>query len=145
METGKKIAAGVLPLCIKTGRILIIRRGLQQPKPGTWACFGGKFEEEDKNPKETAKREFKEESGFKGKYKISSTPLYVNNDTHSKFYTYLGLFDEEFIPNLEEAGEAIDYGWFYLNETPEALLGGFRETLEKKEQVLKKIICFYDL
>jgi 8-oxo-dGTP pyrophosphatase MutT (NUDIX family) len=142
-ETGKRIAAGVLPLCVKTGRILIIRRGLNQPKPGTWACFGGKFEESDQTPKETAKREFIEESGFSGKYKISSTPLYVNNDTHSKFYTFVGLFEEEFSPEIEGKGEAIDYGWFYLGEVPEELLSGFKETLDKKDKVLKNIICFY--
>jgi ADP-ribose pyrophosphatase YjhB (NUDIX family) len=144
METGKRIAAGVLPICAKTGRILIVRRGLNQPKPGLWACFGGKFEEGvDKSPKENARREFQEESGYEGKFKISRLPLYVNRDTHSVFYTYVGIFEEEFTPDLESAGEAIDYGWFYLGETPEALLPGFQEALEKKHKTLKNIICFY--
>lgn len=144
METGRKIAAGVLPICKKTGRILIVRRGMNQPKPGTWACFGGKFDSEiDNNPKDTAKREFVEESKYTGKYKISKTPLHVNTDTHSSFYTYIGIFDEEFVPDLEAAGEAIDYGWFYLDETPEGLLPGFKKTLEEKHKTLENIICFY--
>jgi ADP-ribose pyrophosphatase YjhB (NUDIX family) len=144
MEIGKKIAAGVLPICAKTGRILIIRRGLNQSNPGMWACFGGKFEEGlDKNPKDNAKREFVEESGYAGKYKISNLPLYVNKDNHSVFYTYIGVFDEEFTPNLESGDEAIDYGWFYIDETPEALLPGFKEAIEKKHKTLQNIICFY--
>lgn len=144
METGKKIAAGVLPICIKTGRMLFIRRGPDQPKPGLWACFGGKFEQGvDKTPKDTAKREFLEESGYEGKYKISKFPLYINRDTHSLFYTYVGMCEEEFVPDLENGHEAIDYGWFYQNEVPEALLPGFKETLEKKEKTIQNIICFY--
>lgn len=143
MKTGKKIASGVLPICKKTGRILVIRRGLNQSNPGMWACFGGKFEEGvDKCPKDNAKREFTEESGYTGKYKISRFPLYVNSDTHSVFYTYVGLFEEEFTPDLENGNEAIDYGWFYLDEMPEALLYGFKEAIEKKHKTLQNIICF---
>ena len=109
MKTGKQIASGVLPICKKTGRILVIRRGLNQSNPGMWACFGGKFEDGvDTCPKDNAKREFTEESGYTGKYKISRFPLYVNSDTHSVFYTYVGLFEEEFTPDLENGNEAID-------------------------------------
>lgn len=144
METGRKIAAGVLPICTKTGRLLVVRRGMHQPKPGLWACFGGKFDSEiDKSPKDTAKREFVEESKYTGKYKISKTPLHVNKDNHSAFYTYVGIFDEEFTPDLEAAGEAMDYGWFNLDEMPEGLLPGFKKTLEEKHKTLKKLICFY--
>ena len=143
METGKKIAAGVFPICSKTGRILIIKRGPHQPKPNTWACFGGKFDEADKSPKDTAKREFIEESKYIGKYNISRLPLYVNKSNHSLFYTYIGVFNEEFIPDLTSGEEATEYGWFDLDKLPENLLPGFQEALEKKQQTLKNIICFY--
>ena len=143
MEVGKKIAAGVLPICEKTGRILIIKRGPHQPKPGLWACFGGKFDDADKSPKDTAKREFVEESGYTGKYKISRLPLYVNKNNHSMFYTYVGVFTEEFTPDLESGNEATEYGWFDISSLPSDLLPGFKETIEEKKQVLKNIICFY--
>lgn len=144
MEVGKKIAAGVLPICSKTGKLLIIKRGPNQPKPGLWACFGGKFDHEiDKSPKDTAKREFVEESSYTGKYSISRLPLYVNNSTHSSFYTYIGVFNEEFNPDLEKGNEAVEYGWFNLNELPEGLLPGFKEAIDNKEKTLKNIICFY--
>ncbi len=144
MQVGKKIASGVLPFCKETGRFLIIRRGFNQSNPGMWACFGGKFEPGvDKNPKDNAKREFTEESGYTGRYRISRFPLYVNSDNHSVFYTYVGLFNEEFVPDLENGNEAIDFGWFYLDEMPEALLYGFKEAIEKKHNTLKNIIAFH--
>ena len=144
MDVGKKIAAGVLPICSSTGRILLIQRGMHQSKPGTWACFGGKFEHDvDKSPKETAKREFVEESKYIGKYNISRLPLYVNRDNHSEFYTYIGIFRDEFIPDIEAAGEAMKYGWFDLENLPDNLLPGFKEAITKKENTVKNIICFY--
>ena len=144
METGKKIAAGVLPICSKTGRMLLVRRGPHQSNAGTWACFGGKFEPEiDKGPKDNAKREFAEESMFTGKYNISRTPLYINKNNMSMFYTYIGIFQEEFVPDLTGAGESEEYGWFSLEELPENLLGGFKEAIVNKNTTLKKIICFY--
>lgn len=144
MKTGKKIASGILPICAKTGRILMVRRGLHQSNPGTWACFGGKFEEGvDKEPKDNAKREFKEESKFKGRYKISNFPLHINKSNHDTFYMYVGIFDEEFTPDIGDGEEAMDYGWFSLDEMPEALLGGFKEAIQKKQKTLKNIICFY--
>jgi ADP-ribose pyrophosphatase YjhB (NUDIX family) len=144
METGKKIAAGVLPICSETGRMLLIKRGPQQSNPGMWACFGGKFEPEvDKSPKDTAKREFAEESMFTGKYNISRTPLYVNSSNHSMFYTYVGIFGTEFIPDLESAGEADEFGWFSIDELPENLLGGFNEAITNKSKTVENIICFY--
>lgn len=141
MDTGKKIAAGILAICTKTGRILLARRGHKQPSPGLWAGFGGKKEPEDKSPKETALREFREESQFTGTFMLSEEPLYVNRNNHSVFYTYVGLFDNEFTPDLGPAGEAIDYGWFYLYEMPEALLPNMKEVLDKKDETIKNLIC----
>lgn len=144
MKTEKIIAAGVLPICKKTGRIMLIRRGLDQSHPGTWATFGGKHEKgEDKTPKDTALREFVEESGYQGKLKISSGPLDVYDTNHLLFYTFVGLFDEEFVPDLESAGEAIDYGWFFLGEVPSELHPGVKDMMEDNKQTLENIICFY--
>ena len=47
MKSEKVIAAGVLPICTKTGRVLLVRRGFNQPQTGTWATFGGKYEKGD--------------------------------------------------------------------------------------------------
>jgi ADP-ribose pyrophosphatase YjhB (NUDIX family) len=144
MKNNKVIAAGVLPICTKTGRVLLIRRGFNQPKPGTWATFGGKYEEgADLNPKDNAMREFVEESGYHGKFKISNKPLDVLDSNHLRFYTFIGLFDEEFIPDLEKGNEAIDYGWFYYGEFPEDLHPGVIDMLGKNKNTIEKIICFF--
>lgn len=144
MRTEKIIAAGVLPICKKTGRVMLIRRGFKQSQPGTWASFGGKFEiGEDKNPKENALREFVEESGYEGKFKISNKPLDVYNTNHLRFYTFVGLFNEEFVPDLEKEQEAVDFGWFNIDELPDDLHPGVIDMFKIKTKTIKKIITFF--
>lgn len=144
MKNEKVIAAGVLPICTKTGRIMLIRRGFNQPQPGTWATFGGKYEKgDDLNPKDNAMREFVEESGIYGKFKISNKPLDVLDSNQLKFYTFVGLFEEEFVPDLEKEQEAVDYGWFYFDEFPEDLHPGVSEMFEKNKKTIENIICFF--
>ena len=143
METGKRIAAGIIPIHPPSGRVMMIRRGMDQSHPNTWSFFGGKFEEEDGNPKETAKREFQEESGMDDiKYHISTKPLYVNNSNHLRFYNYVGVFSEQFVPDLEKENEAQDYGWFSLDELPHNMHPGARELFDKQMNIIKEIVDF---
>lgn len=108
-----------------------------------WSFFGGKFEDEDGNPKETAKREFKEESGIDGmKYHISTKPIYVNDDNHLRFYNYMGVFSEQFVPDLEKEDEAKDYGWFSLDKLPHNMHPGAIELFDKKMDLFKEVIAF---
>ncbi|MEK6829577.1 MAG: NUDIX hydrolase [Nanoarchaeota archaeon] len=144
MEAGKKIAAGIIPVHPQSGRVLMIRRGMDQPMPNMWSFFGGKFEEEDGDPKETAKREFKEESGTDNiKYFISSKPIYVNDDNHWRFYNYIAIFTEQFVPDLEKENEAQDYGWFSLDELPHNMHPGAIELFEKKMGTIKELVDYY--
>jgi hypothetical protein len=69
--------------------------------------------------------------------------LHVNSNNHSAFYTYIGIFDEEFTPDLPAANEAVEFGWFDLDNPPSDLLPGFKVTLDEKQKTLKNIICFY--
>ena len=62
MET-KKIGAGILAIDKQTGDLLLGRRSMQSDNPGTWSPFGGTFEVKDISTKQTAKREFSEETG----------------------------------------------------------------------------------
>ena len=135
----KILAAGILPICTKTGRMLLVRRVIE--KGNDWAMLGGKYDEGDKGPKDTAKREFFEESGFDGEYKISKEPFYVNKNTHISFYTYIGLFNEEFVPCGEDyEREHADYGWFLLGEIPENLHPEIKELFAVKTQKIQEII-----
>jgi len=128
---GKILAAGIVPYCPSTNRFLLVRRGLEQPEPNTWAFLGGKFEEdEDKGPRDNAKREFAEESGYNKKYLLRKRPLFVNKDNFLVYYNFLGLFDEEFVPVVGE-GEAQDYGWFTLEEfSDKNIHPGIKEMLD---------------
>ncbi len=140
MIEGKKIAAGVLPICKKTGRILLVRRSVE--KGNTWAMFGGKIDPEiDKSGKDIAKREFFEESGYDKPYEISKKAFYVNNDPHIVFYTFLGLFDEEFTPSGKDHDrEHSDFGWFDLEQLPENLHNEIKELFIVKKDAIQGII-----
>jgi 8-oxo-dGTP pyrophosphatase MutT (NUDIX family) len=144
MEHGKKIAAGIIPIHPKSRTILMIRRGMDQSQPNTWSFFGGGFEEEDGNPKETAKREFSEESGIDNiKYYISSKPVYVNDDNHLRFYNYVGIFLEQFIPDLEKENEAQDYAWFSIDSLPHNIHPGVQELIDNKWDLILRLIDYY--
>jgi len=134
----KNIGAGLLAIDKHSGQILLCRRGMGGSFPNTWATFGGSFDEEDGTPKQTAKREFWEETGVKVPYQISSEPFYLNSDRFIDFYTYLGVFDgkPEIIINEENLG----YAWVDLENIPFNLIPGFRELLDAKMKDLKIII-----
>jgi 8-oxo-dGTP pyrophosphatase MutT (NUDIX family) len=144
MSTGKKIAAGIIPIHPPSGKIMMIKRGMDQSHPNTWSFFGGGFEDEDLNPKTTAKREFAEESGMDSiKYYISTDPVYVNNDNHLRFYNYIGVFTEQFVPDLEKENEAQDYGWFSLDTLPHNMHPGAVELFKEKSDLIRKVIDFH--
>ncbi len=136
----KTFGAGILAIDKSTGRILLGRRGLKGSEPNTWVPFGGTLEPNDNVPKRTAIREFREESGCKCRFKISKKPFYINESNHVKFYTYLGVFDKQFLVKINN--ESIDYDWFDINHMPENLHPGFEELLNNKLDVLKKIIAY---
>ena len=143
MRNGKEIAAGIIPIHPASGKIMMIRRGFDQSYPNTWSFFGGGFEEIDGDPKETAKREFAEESGISDiKYYISSKPIYVNDSNHLRFYNYVGIFTEQFIPDLEKENEAQDYGWFSLDSLPHNMHPGAEEMFREKEYLIKELISY---
>ena len=89
----KKIGAGIFAIDKNSGKILLCQRGLDTSFSEMWAVFGGTFEEKDGTPKQTAKREFFEETGCVVDYKISREPFFLNSNRFIDFYTYLGIFD----------------------------------------------------
>jgi len=145
MKTQKKLAAGILPIAKNTGRILLGRRSLFDASfPNHWSLFGGTFEDSDGTPKETAKREFKEETKCTYDYSISKKPIDVRMNNHINYYTYIGIFDNEFVPYVngldEHSKEHQDYGWFELEQMPETLVDGLKETFLFKKNEIQDII-----
>jgi 8-oxo-dGTP pyrophosphatase MutT (NUDIX family) len=143
--TDKKLAAGIIPICKNTGRILLCRRNYEGSFPGHWSLFGGTFEEVDRMPKETAKREFSEETKYDKGYSISSSPIDTNSNNFVTYYTYVGLFDDEFEPYVngcdENSQENVDYGWFNLDCLPDGMIPDLEDTFEKKNKLLTNIIA----
>ena len=142
--TDRRLAAGIIPICTNTGNVLLGKRGLEGSYPNLWGIFGGTFEEVDRIPKETAKREFKEETKRGGDYKISSTPIDTTKNNFITYYTYVGLFDDEFVPDVdgedEHSQENSDYGWFSLDELPEGMIPELMDVFKSKDSLLRNII-----
>jgi 8-oxo-dGTP pyrophosphatase MutT (NUDIX family) len=140
----KTIAAGMFVLCYKTGRHLLLKRRCDVKYAGYWGSPGGSFDDVDENPKVTALREFKEETGYCGKMHISKEPLLVERSNHIDFYTYLCVVPEEFIPNLK--GEMVigqehdNYAWFKLDILSKKIMPTTIEILNNKKDVLNKVI-----
>ncbi len=134
----KEIGAGVLAIDKKSGQILICRRGMSGSFPNTWASFGGSFDKEDGTPKQTAKREFWEETSVNTPYEISTEPFYLNSNRFIDFYTYLGVFDGK--PDIIINEENLGYAWVNLENMPFNLHPGFEELLRNKKAELKKMI-----
>lgn len=138
MKRNKTIGAGILAIDKNTGEILLIKRSSLVPNPNTWAVVGGKKDEEDENIRVAAIREFKEEVQPDIAYKLSKLPFFVNENKYLKFYTYLGVFDNKFVPVLNE--ENIEYGWFELDQLPENLLHACKLMFDEKGDELAEFI-----
>lgn len=105
-------AAGILPICTVTKRILLGFRGLEANEPHTWGLFGGKLDDDEdaSQLQEVALRELYEETRYRGEIKL--LPAYVYKDTSHKFeyHNYIGLVNEEFKTRLNWENEKTE--WF---------------------------------
>jgi 8-oxo-dGTP pyrophosphatase MutT (NUDIX family) len=110
------VGAGILPICKKTGRILLNYRSSYVLEPNTWGVYGGKLDDEPVNEQgiiDAAKRELLEETGYDKEIEI--IPSFVFR--HKKQFTYhnfIGLVEDEFIPEMD--WESDGYKWVTLQE-----------------------------
>ena len=139
------IGAGILPICYNTGRVLLCKRGEHQSHPLEWATWGGGFEkDQDKTPKDCAKREFWEETRCKLDYKISNKPIEIVDKNHFKYYIYAGLFKQEWIPDIETEKEASGWGWFDLDNLPENMMDDLAAFFENDMRIVENLIRFFN-
>lgn len=154
-----KTAAGVLPLCVKTGRVMLALRSQEVMEPGTWGIFGGRvmdgstrrdrltselFIEPFETPEEGALREFQEETFYSGKVEL--VPLLVFKDRLHGFayHNFLGLVKREFPAAKVESGWETEVArWMTLHEAVEIkpMHFGLRALLADQES-LETIIQF---
>jgi len=110
------IGAGILVYAKNTKKFLITYRSAFVNEPHTWGIIGGKLDDDVQSDIETAaKREFKEETQYKGNIN-ELIPLYVfKTDTGSfEYHNFLGIIDNEFKVELDWENE--DYKWLTLQE-----------------------------
>jgi len=122
--------AGILPYCKKTNRFLLFLRSEKMHDcPNTWSTVGGKVDPHEKNKyKKAALREMCEETKFCEN--IGLRLLYIFRDGTFSYRAYLGVVNEEFIPELNwENSDAKWVTWTQL-VSHEHLHPGFTEMIE---------------
>lgn len=124
------ICSGGLFLAKDTKRFMLLMR-TQGKTAGTWGLVGGKKEPTDTTPVDVLRREIEEEVGCAPNIeKIVPLELFISNDQHFQYNTYVLLVDKEFIPelNCEHSG----YAWCEYDAWPKPLHQAVRNSLNNK-------------
>lgn len=139
MDDQQKTASGALFVSSKTGRVLLNLRAPYKTHKHEWSLFGGMIDEGE-TPKEALDRECSEEMGFVPDVtKTYPFDIYESRDKNFRYYTFVCVVDEEFIPVLNE--ESIGYVWINFGTWPKPMHSGARNTFcSLKGQALLEII-----
>jgi 8-oxo-dGTP pyrophosphatase MutT (NUDIX family) len=135
-----KQGAGCIILSRSTGRILLPHRSRSVQEPNTWGVWGGAIDGSE-NPQIAAKREIEEEAGYAGN--ITMMPLAVFQKNDFKYYNFLAIVNEEFIPRLN--WETQSYVWTNLDELPSPIHFGLQYVLSKDKGKIQNIIDSFNL
>ena len=131
-------AAGILAVDKNTGKVLLVKRSPLCTHPDTWATVGGGVNPDEDDTRDAAVREFKEEVQPDEPYRLSKKPFFVTDDGYVRFYTYLGLFENKFVPVLNE--ENTEYGWFDMDSMPDEMLPACKLLFSKKGDEIKGML-----
>ena len=111
--------AGILPICIKTGRILVAYRSIDVNEPHTWGIFGGaidatEYDDASRAPEQAAMDEMYEESGYEGSIDIIPAYIFKTPSGSFTYYNFIGLLEHEFEPRLDWETESAK--WITLQQ-----------------------------
>lgn len=124
------ICSGGMFLAKDTRRFLFLLR-TQGKTAGTWGLVGGKKEPSDNTAYDALTREIQEEVGKTPTIKkIIPLELFVSNDQHFQYNTYVLLVDREFTPTLNE--EHSGYAWCDYENYPKPLHQGVKNSFTNK-------------
>jgi hypothetical protein len=124
------ICSGGIFLAKDTQRFLFLLR-TQGKTAGTWGLVGGKKEPTDNTAYDALTREIEEEVGKTPTIKkIIPLELFVSNDQHFQYNTYVLLVDREFTPTLNE--EHSGYAWCNYENYPKPLHQGVKNSFTNK-------------
>lgn len=117
-----KTAVGCIFVSINTQRVLLNLRAPHKTHSMCWSLWGGMMESGEQ-PKEALLRELGEEMGFLPDItKIYPFDIYNSRDGHFKYYSFVCVVEEEFVPILNE--ESCGYCWINLGDWPKPMHQG---------------------
>lgn len=107
--------ANMIILSPNEDEILILKRSnREKPWPNQYCFPGGHIDLKDKNPKEAAIRELKEETGIEltwhEEFKIKQYDIIKHDKNNSICYYYITTLEEK--PNIKLSKEHSEYEWF---------------------------------
>ena len=121
-----KIAVGALIVSSKTKRVLLNIRAPHKTHGLQWALFGGMVENNE-TPKDALLRELSEEMNFIPDIeKIYSFDVYHSKDEQFRYYSFVCVVAEEFIPELND--ENCGYCWIDLGQFPRPMHQGAKNS-----------------
>jgi 8-oxo-dGTP pyrophosphatase MutT (NUDIX family) len=124
------ICSGGIFLAKDTKRFLFLLR-TQGKTAGSWGLVGGRKEPTDITAYDALTREIQEEVGkIPTIRKTIPLELFVSNDQHFQYNTYVLLVDREFIPTLNE--EHAGYAWCDYDNFPKPLHRGVKNSFSNK-------------
>lgn len=120
--TTNKTGVGTIFVSTRTNRVLLNLRAPHKTHSMCWSLWGGMVEEGEQ-PKEALLRELTEEMGFVPDIeKIYPFDVYQSKDKHFKYYSFVCIVEDEFIPELNI--ESCGYCWVDLGQWPKPMHQG---------------------
>jgi len=117
-----KVGVGTLFVSTKTNRVLFNLRAPHKTHSMCWSLWGGMVEDNEQ-PKDALLRELTEEMGSVPDIeKIYPFDVYQSKDGHFKYYSFVCITEDEFIPVLNN--ESCGYCWIDLGEWPKPMHQG---------------------
>jgi 8-oxo-dGTP pyrophosphatase MutT (NUDIX family) len=130
-----KTGVGALIICPRTERVLLNLRAPHKTHSLSWSLWGGMIENEE-TPKEALLRELDEEIGYNIPIeRMYPFDIYESKDKHFRYYTFVCIVDEEFMPKLNH--EAVGYCWSKLGVWPKPMHAGARRSFCSKKSLEK--------
>lgn len=136
----EKTGVGTLFISIKTKRTLLNLRAPHKTHSMCWSLWGGMIEGHEQ-PKDALLRELREEMNFVPDIeKIYPFDVYQSKDKHFKYYSFISIVSDEFIPELNN--ESCGYCWVDLFVWPKPMHQGAKISFcnLKAEERIKMIL-----
>ena len=120
--TTNKTGVGTIFVSTKTHRVLLNLRAPHKTHSMCWSLWGGMIENGEQ-PKDALLRELTEEMGSVPDIeKIYPFDVYQSKDKHFKYYSFVSVVEDEFVPELNH--ESCGYCWINLGEWPKPMHQG---------------------